>query len=68
MHERIGERNSVILIILVKYPSRGRACMCIGRAKLVFLVILVELSGVHERVGERNLEILVILVELSINS
>jgi hypothetical protein len=68
MHERIGERNLVIFIILVEYPSRGRACMCIGRAKLAFLVILVELSGVHERVGERNLVILIILVDLSINS
>jgi hypothetical protein len=68
MHVRIGERNLVILITLVEYPSRGRACMCIGRAKLVFLVILVELSVVHETVGERNLVILVILVELSINS
>jgi hypothetical protein len=41
--------------------------MCIGLAKLVFLLILVELSAMHERAGERNLVILVILVELSIN-
>jgi hypothetical protein len=44
MHERVGERNLIILVILVEL-SITRPSMCIGCAKLVFLVILVELSG-----------------------
>jgi hypothetical protein len=43
MHERAGERNLVILVILVEL-SIMRPSMCIGLAKLVFLLILVELS------------------------
>ena len=43
MHERAGERNLVILVILVGL-SIMRPSMCIGLAKLVFLLILVDLS------------------------
>jgi hypothetical protein len=44
MHERASEKNLVILDILVGL-SIMRPSMCIGLAKLVFLLILVDLSG-----------------------
>jgi hypothetical protein len=47
VHGRVGERNLIFLVTLAKL-SIMRPSMCIGRAKLVFLVILVELSCAWE--------------------